>query len=94
MSDTSSANSGEGRIIADFDQTNGVMDQFTGESDGTVAGESRSAAERDDDGIAGGGVLDDLHDGSADSHADSHSGDTDRTRGTAVAADKDGDPRT
>ena len=90
MSDTSSTNSDEGRIIADFDQTNGVMDGFTGESDGTAASETRSAAERDDDGLGGGGVLDDLRDGRTDPYV----GDTDRIRGTAVAADSDGNART
>jgi hypothetical protein len=69
MSDTSSRDPGEGRIIADFDQTNGVLDAFEGESGGTAAGESRSAADREEDG-GGGGVLDDLHDGRTDPYVD------------------------
>jgi hypothetical protein len=83
MSDTSAREPGQDRIIADFDQTNGVLDDFEGESGGTADGESRSAADREDDGVGGGGVLDDLHDGRTDPYVDS----PDRVSSTADDGD-------
>ena len=46
--------SGDDSIVAPFDQTNGMMPDSTGESDGTAESATASAAERggDDDGAA------------------------------------------
>ena len=64
MSDTTSRGDDDA-LGGGFDQTNDMVGGLQGESDGTAAGETRSSAE-EDQGDAGGGVLDDLHDGRTD----------------------------
>lgn len=65
MSDTTSSGGGD-LLGGGFDQTNDQVGGLEGESDGTAAGESGSSADQEDGRVAGGGVLDDLHDGRTD----------------------------
>jgi hypothetical protein len=51
---TGSTSGGDDETVAEpFDQTNGMISGDDGESDGTAASDTASAAERDDDGEAG-----------------------------------------
>jgi len=84
MSDTTSSGGGDDLIGGGFDQTNDQVGGLEGESDGTAAGESASGADQEDGRIAGGGVLDDLHDGRTDPYV----GDSDSLGSTAADDDR------
>jgi hypothetical protein len=83
MSDTTSR--GDDDVLGGgFDQTNDTVGGLEGESDGTADGETRSDAAQEDGTLAGGGVLDDLHDGLGDPYV----GDTERMGSTAAGEDR------
>jgi hypothetical protein len=65
MSDTTPR--GDDEVLAGgFDQTNDQVGGLEGESSGSADGENRSSVDQEDGTLAGGGVLDDLHDGRTD----------------------------